>query len=204
VGCILTLTDITARKQAEVHQTMLVAELNHRVKNILAVVQSVASQTVASSPAVGQFRTAFEGRLRAISLAHDVLTQLGWGQVDLERLVERSLAPYRGGGRVAWSGPTLLLATQSVVSLAMVLHELSTNAAKYGAFSNDGGRVEIAWRRLGDAMAELTWSERGGPPLTDEPVPGFGNKLIARGMSYDPQGSAKMRYEPEGVGVPWA
>ena len=101
VGCILTLTDITERKQAEVHQTMLVAELNHRVKNILAVVQSVASQTVASSPSVGQFRTAFEGRLRAISLAHDILTQLRWGQVDLEHLVERSLAPYRGGGRVA-------------------------------------------------------------------------------------------------------
>src|SRR5262249_23274679 len=136
VGCILTLTDITERKQAEVHQTMLVAEVNHRVKNILAVVQSVASQTVASSPSVGQFRTAFEGRLRAISLAHDILTQLRWGQVDLEHLVARSLAPYRGGARVAWSGPTLLLAAQSVVSLAMVLHELSTNAAKYGAFSN--------------------------------------------------------------------
>src|SRR5262249_14736620 len=136
IGCLLTLTDITERKQAEVHQTMLVAELNHRVKNILAVVQSVASQTVASSPSVGQFRSAFEGRLRAISLAHDILTQLRWGEVDLEHLVGRSLAPYRGGARVAWSGPTLLLAAQSVVSLAMVLHELSTNAAKYGAVSN--------------------------------------------------------------------
>jgi PAS domain S-box-containing protein len=198
IGCILTLTDITARKQAEVHQTMLVAELNHRVKNILAVVQSVASQTVASSPSVGQFRTAFEGRLRAISLAHDILTQLRWGQVDLGHLVERSLAPYRGGARVAWSGPTLLLAAQSVVSLAMVLHELSTNAAKYGAFSNGGGRVEIDWRRLDGQMAELSWSEHGGPALAGEPVPGFGNKLISRVMSYDLQGSARMRYEPEG------
>ncbi len=199
IGCILTLTDITERKQAEVHQTMLVAELNHRVKNILAVVQSVASQTVASSPSVGQFRTAFEGRLRAISLAHDILTQQRWGQVDLEHLVERSLAPYRGGARVAWSGPRLLLAAQSVVSLAMVLHELSTNAAKYGAFSNGGGRVEIAWRGLDDAMAELTWTEHGGPHLAGEPVPGFGNKLITRVMSYDLQGSAKMRYAPEGL-----
>jgi PAS domain S-box-containing protein len=199
IGCILTLTDITERKQAEVHQTMLVAELNHRVKNILAVVQSVASQTVASSPSVGQFRTAFEGRLRAISLAHDILTQLRWGQVDLEHLVERSLAPYRGGARVAWSGPTLLLPAQSVVSLAMVLHELSTNAAKYGAFSNGRGRVEIAWRQLDDGMAELTWTEHEGPTLEREPVPGFGNKLIARVMSYDLQGSAKMRYEPEGL-----
>jgi len=199
IGCILTLTDITERKQAEVHQTMLVAELNHRVKNILAVVQSVASQTVASTPSVGQFRTAFEGRLRAISLAHDILTQLRWGEVDLEHLVERSLAPYGGGGRVAWAGPTLLLAAQSVVSLAMVLHELSTNAAKYGAFSDGGGRVEIAWRRLDGGMAELVWSEHDGPPLAGEPVPGFGNKLISRVMSYDLQGSAKMRYEPEGL-----
>jgi len=199
IGCLLTLTDITERKQAEVHQTMLVAELNHRVKNILAVVQSVASQTVASSPTIGQFRTAFEGRLRAISLAHDILTQLRWGQVDLEHLVARSLAPYRGGSRVAWSGPTLLLAAQSVVSLAMVLHELSTNAAKYGAFSNGSGRVEVGWQRLDDQMAELTWSEHGGPQLTSEPVPGFGNKLISRVMSYDLQGSAKMRYAPEGL-----
>jgi PAS domain S-box-containing protein len=199
IGCILTLTDITERKQAEVHQTMLVAELNHRVKNILAVVQSVASQTVASTPSVGQFRTAFEGRLRAISLAHDILTQLRWGEVDLEHLVERSLAPYGGGGRVAWSGPTLLMPAQSVVSLAMVLHELSTNAAKYGAFSNGGGRVEIVWRRLEGAIAELVWSERDGPRLAGEPVPGFGNKLISRVMSYDLQGSAKMRYAPEGL-----
>jgi PAS domain S-box-containing protein len=199
IGCILTLTDITQRKQAEDHQTMLVAELNHRVKNILAVVQSVASQTVKSAPSVEHFRTAFEGRLRAISLAHDILTQLRWGQVDLEHLVTRSLAPYRGGGRVAWSGSTLLLPAVSVVSLAMVLHELSTNAAKYGAFSNGSGRVDIAWRQLEDGMAELTWDEHGGPQLTGEPVPGFGNKLISRVMSYDLQGSAKMRYAPEGL-----
>jgi two-component sensor histidine kinase/PAS domain-containing protein len=198
IGCILTLTDITERKQAEDHQTMLVAELNHRVKNILAVVQSVASQTVASSPSIAQFRAAFEGRLRAISLAHDILTQLRWAQVDLGHLVERSLAPYRGGARVAWSGPTLFLPAQNVVSLAMVLHELSTNAAKYGAFSNGSGRVEIAWGRVDDRMAELSWAEHGGPALADDPVPGFGNKLISRVMSYDLQGSAKMRYEPDG------
>jgi two-component sensor histidine kinase len=86
-----------------------------------------------------------------------------------------------------------------MVSLAMVLHELSTNAAKYGAFSNGRGRVQIAWRQLDDGMAELTWTEHEGPTLSGEPVPGFGNKLISRVMSYDLQGSAKMRYEPEGL-----
>jgi len=199
IGFILTLTDITERKRAEEHQTMLVAELNHRVKNILAVVQSVASQTVASSPSLAQFRTAFEGRVRAISLAHDILTQLRWGEVELEHLVARSLAPYRGGERVAWSGPPLRLAASSVVSLAMVLHELSTNAAKYGAFANGQGRVEIAWRQLDADKAELTWTERGGPPLAGEPKPGFGNKLISRVIAYDLQGSATMRFEPAGL-----
>ncbi len=179
---------------------MLVAELNHRVKNILAVVQSVASQTVASSRSLDQFRTAFEGRLRAISLAHDILTQLRWGEVELEHLVARSLAPYRDDGeRVAWSGPALHLAASSVVSLAMVLHELSTNAAKYGAFANREGRVELAWRRLDTDKAELTWTERGGPRLAGQPVPGFGNKLITRVISYDLRGSATMRFEAEGL-----
>jgi PAS domain S-box-containing protein len=199
IGFILTLTDITERKQAEEHQTMLVAELNHRVKNILAVVQSVATQTVASSRSLDQFRPAFEGRVRAISLAHDILTQLRWGEVELEHLVARSLAPYRGGERVAWSGPTVRLAASSVVSLAMVLHELSTNAAKYGAFANEEGRVEIAWQRLEAEQAELTWTERGGPKVTGEPVPGFGNKLITRVIAYDLQGGATMRFEPEGL-----
>jgi two-component sensor histidine kinase/PAS domain-containing protein len=199
IGCILTLTDITARKRAEEHQTMLVAELNHRVKNILAVVQSVASQTVAASASLAHFRGSFEGRLRAISLAHDILTRLRWGEVELEHLVMHSLAPYRGNGRVAWSGPALRLEAQSVVSLALVLHELSTNAAKYGAFSSGSGRVEIAWQGLGGGLAELRWTELGGPPVTREPIPGFGNKLISRVIGYDLQGSAAMRFEPDGL-----
>jgi len=198
IGFILTLTDISERKRAEEHQTMLVAELNHRVKNILAVVQSVAAQTVASSSTLPQFRTAFEGRVRAISLAHDILTQLRWGEVELEHLVARSLAPYRGE-RVSWSGPTVRLAASSVVSLAMVLHELSTNAAKYGAFANEQGRVEITWQRLEADTAELIWIERGGPTVAGEPVPGFGNKLISRVISYDLQGHAAMRFDPDGL-----
>jgi PAS domain S-box-containing protein len=199
IGCILTLTDISERKRAEEHQTMLVAELNHRVKNILAVVQSVASQTISSSGSLTQFRSAFEGRVRAIALAHDILTRQRWGEVELEQLVAQSLAPYRGDGRVAWSGPRLLLEAQSVVSLAMVLHELSTNAAKYGAFANGSGRVEITWDGINGSMAELNWAEHGGPPVTREPKPGFGNKLISRVISYDLQGKAALRFEPDGL-----
>src|SRR5262249_45980740 len=107
--------------------------------------------------------------------------------------------PLRGERRVAWYGPPLLIEAQSVVSLALVLHELSTNAAKYGAFSNGSGRVEVAWQRLGGGMAELRWTELGGPPVTREPVPGFGNKLISRVIGYDMRGSAAMRFEPDGL-----
>src|SRR5262249_10011931 len=149
IGCILTLTEITDRKRAETQQTMLIAELNHRVKNILAIVQSVAWQTLSANQSPSEFKRAFDGRLRAISLAHDILTQGRWGYVDFEQLVERSLAPYHGGDhgkRAEWSGSRLSLPPNMVVPLSMVLHELSTNAAKYGAFSVENGRVNIAWR----------------------------------------------------------
>src|SRR5258708_2842708 len=148
IGCILTLTEITDRKRAEEHREMLVAELNHRVKNILAIVQSVAWQTLSASQSLSGFKQAFDGRLRAISLAHDVLTQRRWGQVELEHPVERSLTPYHGadhGARAEWAGCQLSLPANLVVPLSMVLNELSTNAAKYGAFSVEHGRVEIAW-----------------------------------------------------------
>ena len=203
VGCILTLTDITDRKRAEEHQTTLVAELNHRVKNILAVVQSVAWQTLSNSPSLTAFKDAFDGRLKAISLAHDVLTQIRWGKVELERLVAQSLAPYcdpQRKAKCAWSGPRLLLPAKAVVPLAMVLHELSTNAAKYGAFSSRGGSLELTWQIVdNDANVQLTWTERGGPPVTGDQHAGFGTKLISRVIAYDLHGNADLQFEREGL-----
>jgi len=201
IGCILTLTDITDRKRAEEHQAMLVAELNHRVKNILAVVQSVAWQTLSNSRSLPGFRDAFDGRLKAISLAHDILTQIRWGQVELEHLVARSLSPYRGPQReamVTWSGPSLLLAAGTVVPLAMVLHELSTNAAKYGAFSREAGTLDVSWRLTDDHTVELTWTERGGPPVTAQSRSGFGTKLITHVISYDLHGQADLAFDRDG------
>jgi PAS domain S-box-containing protein len=201
VGSILTLTDITDRKRAEEHQEMLVAELNHRVKNILAIVQSVAWQTISASQSLAEFKQAFDGRIQAISLAHDVLTQLRWGQVELKQLVERSLRPYHGAGRgmrAEWSGSQLLLPAKLVVPISMVLHELSTNAAKYGAFSAEAGRVEIAWR-IADGKVLFTWMETNGPPIVGEINAGFGSKLISRILSYDLAGSAGFDFNPEGL-----
>ncbi len=202
IGCIITLTDISERKRAEQHQAMLVAELNHRVKNILAVVQSVAWQTLANSRTLPDFRDAFDGRLKAISLAHDILTQIRWGHVEIEQLVARSLAPYRGPqreGMVTWSGPSVLLAAQTVVPLSMVLHELSTNAAKYGAFSSETGTLAVGWRLVdADRIVELTWTERGGPPVKAQNHPGFGTKLITHVISYDLHGRAELAFDREG------
>jgi PAS domain S-box-containing protein len=200
IGCMLTLTEITDRKRAETQQTMLVAELNHRVKNILAIVQSVAWQTLSANQSPSEFKRAFDGRLRALSLAHDILTQGRWGHVDFEQLVERSLAPYHGGDRgtrAQWSGSRLSLPPNMVVPLSMVLHELSTNAAKYGAFSVEHGRVNIAWRSDGVNVL-FTWIEANGPPIKGEIKAGFGSKLISRVVSYDLLGTAGLDFDREG------
>jgi two-component sensor histidine kinase len=179
---------------------MLVAELNHRVKNILAIVQSVAWQTLSANHSPAEFKQAFDGRLRALSLAHDILNQGRWGQVEFEQLVERSLGPYYGadrGPQVEWSGSRLLLPPNMVVPLSMVLHELSTNAAKYGAFSVENGRVRIAWRTEGGKV-RFTWIETNGPPVNSEIKAGFGSKLISRVVAYDLAGTADLDFAREG------
>jgi PAS domain S-box-containing protein len=199
IGSIITLTDISERKRAEEHKTVLVAELNHRVKNILAIVQSVAWQTVAGSQSLGNFKQAFDGRLKAISLAHDILTRVRWGQVGLDDLIAQSIAPYAGAARVSTSGPALLLPSHVVVPFAMILHELATNAAKYGAFASEAGRLTIGWDLLDDGrMVRFAWAERGGPPVKPKVTTGFGSKLISRVISYDLHGHAELDFEPEG------
>lgn len=199
VGSIVTLTDITARKRSEEQQTMLVAELNHRVKNILAIVQSVAAQTLRNVGSLDTFNERFAGRLRALALAHDILTKTRWGGVELTQLLTEIAAPYRE--RVALQGPPLLLPSQSVVPLSMVLHELMTNAAKYGALSSTG-RVTLEWERCeGEegAAVRMVWQESGGPPVAPRKKTGFGTTLIERVVSYDLDGRASLDFQPDGL-----
>jgi len=215
VGSIVTLTDMTERKRAEEQQITLVAELNHRVKNILTIVQSVAAQTVRSSKSMTSFSDAFSGRLKALAIAHDILTQTRWVGIGLSELLATVLAPYRSADerRVTIAGPTVLLPSRSVLPLSMALHELATNAVKYGALSVRGGDIDIQWRLTDatDQSVELTWAERGGPTVRRNDTErgttgarrgkavGFGTVLIDRVVTYDLDGTADIDFDPTGV-----
>jgi two-component sensor histidine kinase/PAS domain-containing protein len=203
IGSMVTLTDITARKRAEDQQTMLVAELNHRVKNILAIVNSVAGQTVRASSSLTSFSAAFSGRIKALALAHDVLTRTRWIGIGLNDLLTAVIEPHRGAdkARVTLQGPPVLLPAQAVMPLSMAMHELATNASKYGALSVPQGTVTIDWtvRDDGAPRVDVTWIERGGPKVEPPGASGFGTKLIERVVGYDLDGKANLSFEPGGL-----
>jgi two-component sensor histidine kinase len=193
---------MTERKRAEEQQTMMVAELNHRVKNILAIVQSMASQTVRASSSVEDFSDAFTGRLKALAIAHDILTQTRWIGVGLRELLATVLAPYRSSDemRISIHGPAVLLPARAVLPMSMVLHEMATNAAKYGALSTQQGNVEITWQMHDDdGSIELVWQERGGPAVKSGTSKGFGTRLIDHVISHDLDGKTRVDFDPGGV-----
>jgi two-component sensor histidine kinase/PAS domain-containing protein len=203
VGSIVTLTDMTERKRAEEQQAMMVAELNHRVKNILAIVQSVAAQTMRSSGSLENFAEAFAGRLKALAIAHDILTQTRWIGIGLSELLAAVLAPYctPEEPRISISGPPILLPAHAVVPLSMVLHEMTTNAAKYGALSARRGNIAITWQVSGgsEQSVELVWQERGGPAVKSDASGGFGTRLIDHVISHDLDGSTQIDFDPAGA-----
>jgi two-component sensor histidine kinase len=203
VGSIVTLTEITERKRAEERQAMLVAELNHRVKNILAVVQAMAFKTIRSSDSLAGFNDAFLGRLRALALAHDLLTQTHWAGTNLDDLIAAILKPHRplDDDRLAIDGPAVRLPARATVPLSMMLHELTTNAIKYGALSTPTGRIDITWKLADrdDQSVEFIWKERGGPKVERRAVSGFGTALIDRVVSADLGGSSHIDFDPAGI-----
>jgi PAS domain S-box-containing protein len=201
VGLIGTARDISDRKDGERHRDLLVAELNHRVKNTLAIVQSVAHQTFRSSVDPVAARGQFDKRLQALAAAHDLLTRNGWDAFQLDELLARALEPFRLR-RFDLSGPSVRLEARIAVALALALHELATNAVKYGALSNEAGRVALDWHlvsRAGGARLRLTWRETGGPPVEKPSGRGFGSRLIERGLGRELGGDVALEFAPSGV-----
>jgi diguanylate cyclase len=191
--------DLTERKRAEAHQRLLIDELNHRVKNTLAIVQGMAQQSFRGAAADPEARAAFEGRLAALSAAHNVLTRANWETASLKEIVAASIAPFDPDrSRIAVDGPDLRLPPKTAVSLALALHELGTNAAKYGALSVPAGRVDLRWTVPGGRL-ELVWRERGGPPVAVPKGRGFGTRMIERGLAAELGGEVRIDFEPEGV-----
>lgn len=196
IGAMLDLTDW---KKAEAHQRLLINELNHRVKNTLAIVQGIAHQTFKHDGAAAPAREAFEGRLAALAAAHDVLTDRSWAPVSLVKVIEDAIAPHGGrAGRFALEGPDVDLPAKAAVSLALAVHELSTNAVKYGALSRPGGRVAIGWTAERGRL-RLVWSESGGPEVEEPSRRGFGTRMIERGLSSELDGSAVIEFRRDGL-----
>ncbi|MDT8759686.1 PAS domain S-box protein [Sphingomonas psychrotolerans] len=195
--------DVTEAKRAETHLRLLVDELNHRVKNTLAIVQGIAQQSFkdATDPAVA--RRAFEGRLAALSEAHNLLTREHWAQVSMAQIIGDAVAPHGGdAGRFELDGPDLPILPKTAISLALAIHELATNAVKHGALSRPEGGVTIRWAKTqgdGHPRLSLVWAEHGGPDVIAPTRRGFGTRMIERGLAAELGGTAKIDFRPEGL-----
>jgi two-component sensor histidine kinase len=191
-------------KRAAEHQRLLIDELNHRVKNTLATVQSISAQTLRTSDTKEGAQDALEKRLLALSRAHDVLTRESWDGADLVEVIEKALEPYQtlGESRVHITGPHVRVTPRMSLALAMAMHELATNAVKYGALANKTGTIEVSWRvQNGAAPPRLTlrWTEAGGPPVIPPRRRGFGSRLIERSLANDLDGQVEIAFAPTGV-----
>lgn len=196
--------EIAARKRIEEHQKLLLDELNHRVKNTLATVQSIAAQTIRSSPEPRAFRQAFEARLIALSQAHNLLSLSNWRGVELTDLVRRELTPHGidDPNRICVTGEKVTLPPAIAVAIGMAFHELATNAARHGALSSTTGKVEVSWSVSSSASSRhlrIIWKESGGPVVHEPRRRGFGSRLIEQGLKHDLHGEAKLSFESSGL-----
>jgi PAS domain S-box-containing protein len=200
---VRVVQDITERKEAEERQKLLIDELNHRVKNTLATVQSLATQTARGTSSPEEFRKAFEGRLIALSQAHDQLTRRHWRSADLRDIVTGATAPYVGtADRFVILGDDVMVTPRAALTLALAFHELTTNAVKYGALSVPSGRVEAHWRVLRSSQPprlRFEWQEHGGPVVRMPERRGFGSRFIEGSVESELQGSARLQFDPAGL-----
>lgn len=198
----------SARMYATLSETLerrkfLLRELDHRCKNTLAAVQSIADQTLRTAASPESFNLAFEQRLTALSKSHELLTEGGWGNTKMRDILEVVFEPLAGlAGRFSMEGPDLDLRPENAVALHMTFHELAVNALLHGALRTPTGRVDIRWRvdmTAPKRYMELVWKESGGPPVAPPERTGFGRRLIERGLARDLDGQARLLFEPDGV-----
>jgi len=198
VEAILSVSrDITEQKEAKDRADLLSAELSHRVKNILSLVQSIASQSLRDQDDIDVAKDQFLGRLASLATAHDILTQTSWKSanvVDIVRATADLLAP----GRISVDGPLLRVNSRTALALAMALHELGTNASKYGSLANEQGRVLISWS-VADGQFDFRWIERDGPAVAPPSRKGFGSRIIEKVLATYVNGVAHSDYRPDGL-----
>lgn len=197
--------EVAERRLVENQRSLLLAELDHRVKNNLATVISIADQTLAASGSLEEFGVSFGGRVRSLGQTHAVLAQHKWAGAELGPLVERILAPHAMTNRanIDVAGEPVLLGSKDATALTMALHELATNSAKYGAFSLPTGRVRVAWQLTPDASGKqslrIEWEEQGGPPVSPPARSGLGGVIIQGAITYEMRGTVNTEFRPEGL-----
>ena len=196
---------VIRQRQDQTHLRLLINELNHRVKNTLATVQSIVTQTLRSGGAPLSTRDTLTARIVALSKAHDVLTNEQWSGADLGEIVGQAVQPFRlglGEERIATDGPKVRLEPKTAIAIALALHELATNAVKYGALSTSEGHIDFSWSlSKGSGPRELTatWREIDGPRVSPPTRAGFGTRLIERGLAADLNGEVRIAYPVDGV-----
>jgi PAS domain S-box-containing protein len=203
-GFLNILRDRTeARAEAE-RRELLMAEMDHRIKNTFSTVQAVAIQTGRHAPTTADFLATFGARLKALARSHEVLIRSGWENAPLRDVVEGALAAYGGEpGRIAIEGMPVLLPADLVVTVSLAFHELATNAVKHGALSRPSGSVSVAWAvgpaGKGARRVEIVWRERGGPPVRPPERRGFGSQLLEQGIRSQANGTVQLDFQPEGL-----
>lgn len=201
VGGVLIVRDVSKQRALDEERELLRRELAHRIKNLLAIVQAVATQSLKGSDLTAA-RETFLGRLAAISEAQTMLEHAQNETMSVNTVVQRALGPFAAGDEsVAIDGPDIALSAKQALALSMAIHELATNATKYGAFSTSTGTVSVTWS-VSDAdpsAFSLTWSEQGGPPVEPPSRKGFGSRMIERMLAADFDGRVEIRYQPTGV-----
>jgi two-component system, chemotaxis family, CheB/CheR fusion protein len=201
IGVSKVLRDVSERQRAEKHREFLMTELDHRVKNTLASVQSIAMQTARHAASIEEFREAFDRRLMALAQTHNLLSQSHWTTASLRQILTPELLPY-GQPRFTISGDDVFLSPKQALALALGFHELATNAAKYGALSVPEGKVEVSWDVSpfeNRPILELRWAESAGPVVEKPRNRGFGSRLIERGLRSELDAQVALEFDPEGV-----